>query len=142
MVPTLDELGRLWLARLPIVGALIWLAIHASREAAQAKRIEEDYYGFKAATAACFEGFRMQMSEVGKDIPADSPLARLCADALRTIASPPGRIYDKHKLTATPAGEFLEATKAVMETVEEIIGGAHEQGTRPNGFSARPSVVQ
>jgi hypothetical protein len=116
-IPTLDELGRLWLARLPFMGPLIWLAIHASREAAQAKRLEEDY-GFKAATSACFEGFRVQMSQVGKDTAPDSPLARLCADALRTIASPPGRIYDKQNLTVTPTGEFIEATKSVADLVK------------------------
>lgn len=116
-IPTFDELGRLWLVRLPFMGPLIWLAIHASREAAQAKRIEEDY-GFKAATSACFEGFRVQMSQVGKDTTPDSPLARLCTDALRTIASPPGRIYDKQNLTVTPTGEFVETVKSVVDVVK------------------------
>jgi hypothetical protein len=116
-VPTLAELGQLWLAGLPIVGALIWLAIHASREAAQAKRIEEDY-GFKAATSTWFEGFRRQLSEVGRDIPADSPFARLCADMLKTIANPPGRLHDKPKLTSIPASELVEAADTFLEAVK------------------------
>ena len=53
-VPTYDELFRLWLVRLPIAGALVWLALHASHQSALAKRLEEDY-GFKAAVASCFE---------------------------------------------------------------------------------------
>lgn len=52
-----DELLRLWLARAPIAGALIWLALHASRESALAKRLEEDY-GYKAVIAASFQGFQ------------------------------------------------------------------------------------
>jgi hypothetical protein len=42
-IPTYDELVRMWLARLPIAGALVWLALHSSRESALAKRLEEDY---------------------------------------------------------------------------------------------------
>lgn len=49
-----DELVRLWLARLPVAAALLWLTLHAAREAALAKRLEEDY-GYKAAVASSFE---------------------------------------------------------------------------------------
>jgi predicted fused transcriptional regulator/phosphomethylpyrimidine kinase len=104
------------LARLPIAGALVWLALYASRESALAKRLEEDY-GYKSAIASCFEGFRKQMSEVGKDVVSSSPLAKLCGDTLTTVAAPPGRIYDKHNLTVTPASEFTEAAKAAVDVV-------------------------
>src|SRR5258705_11137394 len=112
--PTWDVLFRLWVARLPVAGALVWLAMYASREAALAKRLEEDY-GYKSAIASCFEGFRKQMSEIGKDVEHDSPLAKLCGDTLTTIATPPGRIYDDHKLTVSPADELHEAAKAVAD---------------------------
>jgi hypothetical protein len=108
-----DDLGRLWLARLPIAGALVWLALHASRESALAKRLEEDY-GYKAAIATSFQGFQKQMADIGNSAPQGSPLSKLCEDTLSTIGSPPGRIYDKHRLTVTPAGELASAaTKAV-----------------------------
>lgn len=115
-VPTYDELARLWLGRLPIVIALVWLALYSSRESALAKRLEEDY-GYKSAIAACFEGFRKQMSELGKEADAQSPVGKLCADTLRTIAAPPGRIYDKHKLTISPTSELAETAKSVKEIV-------------------------
>ena len=114
--PTYDELVRLWLARLPIAGALVWLALYASSESALAKRLEEDY-GYKSAIASCFEGFRKQMSEVGKDVTSSSPLAKLCGDTLTTVAAPPGRIYDKHKLTVTPTSELTEVAKAAVDVV-------------------------
>lgn len=116
-VPTYGELGRLWLARLPVAGALIWLALHASRESALAKRLEEDY-GFKAAVASCFEGFKKQMSEVGKDVDPNSPLAKLLDNTLTTIAAPPGRIYDKHKLTVSPTDELKQVAEAAVDVVK------------------------
>jgi hypothetical protein len=114
--PTYDELIRLWLARLPIAVALVWLALHASRESALAKRLEEDY-GYKSAIAACFEGFRKQMSEIGKEVSPDSQLAKLCTNTLTTIATPPGRIYEKHSLVTTPSGELKEITKAAVDVI-------------------------
>lgn len=117
VTPTYDELIRLWLARLPVAGALVWLALHASHEAALAKRLEEDY-GFKSAIASCFEGFQRQMSEVEKGVDPNSPLATLCGNTLRTIASPPGRIYDSHKLTVSPADELKEVAKATADAAK------------------------
>jgi hypothetical protein len=110
--PTYEELVRLWLGRFPVVGALLWLALHASRESALAKRLEEDY-GYKAAIASCLEGFQKQMSQYGKDVESNSPLGRLLNDTLATIAAPPGRIYDKHKLVVSPVDDLKTATEAV-----------------------------
>jgi hypothetical protein len=118
-VPTFDELARLWLARLPVAAALLWLALHASRETALAKRLEEDY-GYKSAVASCFEGFRRQMAEISVELKSDSPLAKLCGDTLTTLAMPPGRIYDKHKLTVSPLDELRESAKTLTEGAKPI----------------------
>lgn len=112
-----DDLARLWVARLPIAGALVWLALHSSRESALAKRLEEDY-GYKAAIAASFQGFHKQMSEIGNAAPEGSPLAKLCGDTLATIGTPPGRIYDKHRLTITPTGELAD-TAAKLTSMDK-----------------------
>jgi hypothetical protein len=109
-----DELFRIWLARLPVAGALVWLALYASRESALAKRLEEDY-GYKSAIAASFQGFHKQMSDIAEQAGPNTPLAKLCIDTLTTIASPPGRIYDKHNLTVTPSTEATELIKSVLD---------------------------
>jgi hypothetical protein len=114
---TYEQVLVLWLVRLPIIGALVWLAIHAGHEAAMAKRLEEDY-GFKAATAASFEGFHRKMKEIESDLASDSAVARHCEDALAIFASPPGRIYDKHALQETPAGELAKAVKAAASSLQ------------------------
>ena len=113
-VPTYDELVRFWLARLPIAGALVWLALYASRESALARRLEEDY-GYKSAIASCFEGFQRQMSEIGEGAAPGSPLAQLCANTLTTIAAPPGRIYERHKPTVSPTNEAKQIAEAGIE---------------------------
>jgi hypothetical protein len=115
VIPSWDDLARMWIARLPIAGALIWLAIHASRESALAKRLEEDY-GYKAAVAASFLGFQQQMAEIGQKALAGSPLSKLCEDTLSTLASPPGRIYEKHRLTTTPVGELANVATNVLKS--------------------------
>ncbi len=112
--PTYDELARIWLSRIPVAGALVWLALHASRESALAKRLEEDY-GYKAAMASCFEGFRKQMSELGTTVTEGSPLAELCKNTLTAVATPPGRIYEKHALNISPADELTSAAKVILE---------------------------
>lgn len=111
---TYDELLRLWLARLPIAGALVWLALYAGRESALAKRLEEDY-GYKSAIASSFLGFHKQMAEIGEKSETNTPLSTLCTDTLATISSPPGRIYEKHKLIISPATELMEVTNAIAE---------------------------
>lgn len=59
------------------------------------------------------------MSEIAADANASAPLIRLCADTLATIASPPGRIYDKHALTVSPSGKLTDAAKVVLDAVKK-----------------------
>jgi hypothetical protein len=112
--PGYDDVFKLLLSRLPIVIPLVWIALHAAREAALAARLEEDY-GYKAAIAASFQGFHKQMSEIAAEQKEGSPVIKLCNDTLANLGAPPGRIYDKHKLTITPTDELKEAFKEILE---------------------------
>lgn len=51
---------------------------------------------------------------------SDSPLAKLCGDTLTTLAQPPGRIYNKHKLTVSPLDEFRESAKTLTEGAKPL----------------------
>jgi len=110
---TYDELLRLWLSRLPIAASLLWLALHASRESALARRLEEDY-GYKSAIAASFEGFHKQMKDIGDSAEDNGPLKQLCENTLATIATPPGRIYERHELTVSPSAEAVAITTSLL----------------------------
>jgi hypothetical protein len=106
-----EQLGMSMLHRLPFAAPLIWLALYASRQAALAQRVEEDY-AFKEVVSRSFEGFRREMTELeGKSAPG-SALTRLCNGVLGVITSPPGRIYERHALTTTPLSAITDATPA------------------------------
>lgn len=114
--PNLEEALLYWVFRIPVAVALVWLAIHSSHEAALAKRLEEDY-GYKSVVASSFMGFHKQMSDVGSAAAVNPPLAKLFDDTLATIASPPGRIYDQHKLTVSPADELSGVANGVRNAI-------------------------
>lgn len=118
---TWSESMLLWLTRLPMAAPLIWLAYHAAHEAALGKRLEEAY-GYKVAVASSFMGFSKQLSEVGTE-KATNALATLYDNTLATIADPPGRIYDKHKLFVTPGDLVTQVAKTVKETIEPYFPG-------------------
>jgi len=111
----------LWLTRLPMAAPLILLAYHAAHEAALGKRLEEAY-GYKVAVASSFMGFSKQLSEVGTEKAANA-LATLYDNTLATIADPPGKIYDKHKLFVTPGDLVTQVAKTVKETIEPYFPG-------------------
>lgn len=122
-----DELVRLWLTRLPIAAALVWLALHSSREAALAKRVEEDY-AYKAAIASSLEGFRKMLLDINSEARDQTVLGRLCSDTLATISAPPGRIYDRHKLTETPIDKIGDTVSAVSNAMPaRLVGKAKEE---------------
>lgn len=118
--PDWQQLARMMLIKLPFLIPLIWLAIHAARQASFAKRMEEEY-AFKATTSMSFEGYRRQMAEVGKDLAANSPLAQLCTNTLRTIAAPPGKVYDKQRMDPTPGTAAAEIVGPVVEGVSQTL---------------------
>jgi hypothetical protein len=118
--PEWQELGRMFVHRVPFLIPLIWLAIHSARQASFATRMEEEY-AFKATISTSFEGYRRQMAEVSRDLAPNSPLARLCADTLATISTPPGLVYDKHRMDPTPGTAVSEMVKPLVEGVSKVL---------------------
>jgi len=114
---TYQQLFVRWLSRIPLAAALVWLAMHASRESALAKRLEEDY-GFKASVASSFQGFQEQMKIVGASAVGNEPLKTLCDATLAQITNPPGRIYEKHALIVSPTTELLKAAQAFVDAAK------------------------
>ncbi|MDX2177681.1 MAG: hypothetical protein SF028_14555 [Candidatus Sumerlaeia bacterium] len=121
--PAWDALLRMFLHRLPFIVPLVWLAVHASRQASIAKRMEEEY-AFKATTSTSFEGYRRQMAEVGKDLTPGSPLAQLCGDTLRIIAAPPAHVYEGTRMDPTPATMAAETIPPVADGVARVAEAA------------------
>lgn len=95
------------LRRLPLVAPLVWLAIYAGRNHMVAQRLEEDY-GFKATTSRSFEGYKREMAALGHDTDGQ-PLAALCRNVLKILATPPGRVFDAKNNDVTPATTLADA---------------------------------
>lgn len=120
-----SQIVVLWLSRLPVAAALVWLAMHASRESALAKRLEEDY-GFKVSVASSFQGFQEQMKNVGSVAADNEPLKTLCDATLAQIMNPPGRIYERHALAVSPTSELLKVAQPVVDMAKTTkLPGAH-----------------
>jgi predicted nucleic acid-binding Zn-ribbon protein len=119
-IPQYTELARRLLNRLPFLVPLVWLAIHAARQASLAKRMEENY-AFKATMSASFEGYRRELAAIEGDVTAGSPLATLCNETLRTIGAPPGQIYDRHRMDPTPGTAAAEFVAPVVEGVARAL---------------------
>lgn len=108
-----------WLSRVPVAAALVWLAMHASRESALARRLEEDY-GFKVSVASSFQGFLEQMKNVGGFTADNEPLKALCDATLTQILNPPGRIYERHALAVSPTSELLKVMQPAADVAKTV----------------------
>lgn len=111
-LPDWQQVARMLALKVPLAAPLVWLAIHAARQASLAKRLEEEY-AYKATISLSFDGYRRQMADVGEDLSPDSPLATLCNNTLREIAASPGRVYEGQRMDpniATSLGEVLKPT--------------------------------
>lgn len=111
------QLLVIWASRLPVGVALVWLAIHASAASAVAKRLEEDY-GYKVATVKMLIGFRAEIANSGQNETAARALEKLYNDTLATLASPPGRIYDKHKMTNSPLDTASDIAQKIVSAIK------------------------
>jgi hypothetical protein len=105
-----QQVLRMLVFKLPFALPLIWLAMHAARQATLAKRMEEEY-AFKATTSMTFEGYRRQLDELEGDLVSNPALQALTSNTLTTIASPPARVYDKHRMDPTPATAAADMVK-------------------------------
>jgi hypothetical protein len=114
------SLGMSLLRRLPFALPVIWLAIYASRHAALAKRLEEDY-GFKETVSRSFEGYRRQMADIGSSATPETPLGRLCVDTLTNVMRPPGRIYEAHRNDVSPMTALADSAVPIADAASKLI---------------------
>jgi len=117
-VPAYDQLLRSMLLRLPIVVALVWLALHAGRKSLVASQIEEDYI-FKKVVSQSFEGYKKEFAGLDERLDPGSPLGTLCNSVVSIIGSPPSRVYDKHPNDPTPMAAVTDASKHVTAAIRE-----------------------
>ena len=65
-----DEMWKYTLGNLPFLGGVVWLAIYASKQRSQNKRLQQEY-AFKEDVAKIYYGLKKEIEELG-----DSPLGQ------------------------------------------------------------------
>lgn len=124
------------------VAAPVWFAWIATKQITQRFKLAEDY-GFKAAVAKAYEGYRREAASV-------DPLfvTRLFGSALARLEEAPLRLMDAenygspfHEITASPAfREALGIVPALRDTYASILGAIAKR-TKPGASEAASTVV-
>lgn len=99
--------------KLPFAIPIIWAAIFTGRHHWLASRLEEEY-AYKQAISSSFEGYKKQMQDISSENEQSTALATLCDNVLKTLAVPPGTIYDKKQKDITPLNAIADASKNLV----------------------------
>lgn len=121
--PEYGQLLRSLLSRLPIVGALLWLGLHAGSKAKAAEQAEETY-AHKEAISRSFEGYKKEFAALGDQVAADSPVANLCDRVLEVIGATTGRGPTDDKKDPTPVSAAAEAIGPIMDKAVDLVEAA------------------
>lgn len=103
---------------LPLTAPIVWLAIYSSRQAALAKRMEEEY-AHKEVVSRSFEGYLKQFELIEGTGDATS-ITKLCVNSLDAIAAHPGRIYQKSKSDVTPLSLVTENAAELKKLIDGV----------------------
>jgi hypothetical protein len=97
------------------VGAPVWMAWLATKQIAHSFRLAEDY-GYKAAMAKAYEGFKEEAVQIDKQFEA-----RLFASALERLNENPIRLLSASE-PGSPMHDFMQnpGIQRLMETVPEF----------------------
>lgn len=109
----LYDLGK----RLTIFGPLVWLALFASKQQAQNKRLEEEY-SHKEAVTKTYVGHKTQIEKLNDSDAKDELLIQLAKTTIETIDFNPSSTLEKQNpKSELPASELLELVKKAVDKV-------------------------
>lgn len=109
----LYDLGK----RLMVFGPLIWLALFASKQQAQNKRLEQEY-AHKEAVTKTFVGHQRQIEKLAESDKKDSLLVQLAQTTINTIDFNPSSTLEKtNDNKDLPASELLGLAKKALDKV-------------------------
>lgn len=109
----LYDLGK----RLMVFGPLIWLALFASKQQAQNKRLEQEY-AHKEAVTKTFIGHQRQIEKLAESDKKDALLVQLAQTTINTIDFNPSSTLEKsNPKKDLPAFELLELAKKAVDKV-------------------------
>ncbi len=107
-----------YLARIPILAALVWLGWFCSKQYGYTTRIREDY-SYKYAISMAFEGYKKQANNVNEDL-----LNNLLELTINSVGKSPVTIYDTKNNHGTPMNEIVD--KLADKVIDPILGAINK----------------
>ena len=123
--PTIEDILLYWLYRLPLVSAVIWLAIFVSNRRAEAKKLEESYK-HKEVMARSFMGYKDSIKQLQQAMWTDdfTLLTKHMDNLLDSIATDSSKFlidkWEKHPFIEV-LDKALSKTK-LPKSLDELIG--------------------
>ena len=111
-----DEMWKYTLGNLPFLGGVIWLAIYASKQRSQNKRLQQEY-AFKEDVAKIYYGLKKEIEELG-----DSPLGqklnqRVLEVLVEVVSLNPSQTLES--MSHNDKGPIMEALHVLKDKIIE-----------------------
>ena len=105
------------LKRLPVFGPLVWLALFASKQQGQNKRLEQEY-AHKEAITKTYVGHKRQIDKLADGDDKDALVRKLAASTIDAIEFNPSSTLDNgsHK-DDLPSAELLKIIKSSIDKI-------------------------
>lgn len=105
------------LKRLPIFGPLIWLALFASKQQGQNKRLEQEY-AHKETVTKTYVGHKRQIDKLAEGEGKDALVIKLAASTVDAIEFNPSSTLEKDSYKDDlPASELLKIIKSSIDKI-------------------------
>ncbi len=105
------------LKRLPLFGPLIWLALFASKQQSQSKRLQEEY-AHKETITKTYVGHKRQIEKLNDSKEKEELITKLAASTIEAIEFNPSSTLEKqtHK-EDLPTSELLKILKSTVDKI-------------------------
>lgn len=114
---SIKNYGLELIKRLPVFGPLVWLALFASKQQGQNKRLEQEY-AHKEAITKTYVGHKRQIDKLADGDDKDRLITKLAASTIDAIEFNPSATLDNgsHK-DDLPSSELLKIIKASIDKI-------------------------
>lgn len=114
-----EEMWKYTLGMLPVLGGAIWMAIYATKQRSQNKRLQQEY-AFKEDVAKIYYGLKTEIDELGNKELGEKLKERILEVILEVVAMNPSATLESK--VHNDKGPILEMLKDIRKTVKKTKG--------------------
>ncbi len=114
------ELSEVWkytLGNLPFLGGAIWLAVFASKQRSQNKRLQQEY-AYKEDVAKIYYGLKQELEDLGDSRIGKDLKLELIETILKVVGENPSDTLDSN--SHNDKGPILESLKSISESIAKL----------------------